>query len=126
MMKRTLLILALVAAIATPALAAGPITRDGADYSGVRNPGGCEVFPEDGPELHVKCVASVGATGAAFIRYRFLRDVGGVIGPATISADLRDAEGCASYRWMGPIRTMRIEVPFGCYIHVRSVTWQQP
>ena len=33
-----------------------------------------------------------------------------------------DAEGCASYRWMGPIRTMRIEVPFGCYIHVRSVT----
>jgi hypothetical protein len=125
-MKRTLLVLALVAAIATPAFAAGPITRDGVDYSGVRNPGGCEVFPENGTELHVKCVASVGATGSAFIRYRFLKDVGGVIGPATVSADLRDAEGCASYRWMGPIRTMRIEVPFGCYIHVRSVTWQQP
>jgi hypothetical protein len=68
----------------------------------------------------------VGATGAAFVRYRFLKDVGGVIGPATVSADLRDAAGCASYRWMGPIRTLRIMVPSGCYIHVRTVTWQQP
>jgi hypothetical protein len=125
-MKRTLLALALVAAIATPALGAGPITRDGSDYSGLRNPGGCEVFRENGTELHVKCTAAVGATGAAFVRYRFLKDVGGVIGPATVSADLRDAAGCASYRWMGPIRTLRIMVPSGCYIHVRTVTWQQP
>ena len=24
------------------------------------------------------------------------------------------------------LRTLRIKVPFGCYIHIRSVTWQQP
>jgi hypothetical protein len=125
-MKRTLLALALVAAIVSPAFAAGPVTRSGADYSGTRNPGGCEIHPENGSELHVKCTASVGASGAAFVRFRFLKDVGGVKAPATVSANLRDQAGCASYRWMGPIRTMRITIPFGCYIHIRSVTWQQP
>ena len=125
-MKRSFLALALVIAIALPASAAGPVTRNGADYSGIRNPGGCEIFPENGTELHVKCTAGVGATGAAYVRFRFLADVGGVLGPATVSADLRDANGCASYQWMGPIRTMRVDVPFGCYIHIRTVTWQQP
>jgi hypothetical protein len=124
--RLTLLTLALAALLALPASAAGPVTRTGADYSGIRNPGGCEVIPENGTELHVKCTAGVGATGDAFVRFRFLRDVGGVLGPATVSANLRDAEGCASYRWMAPIRTMRVDVPFGCYIHIRSVTWQQP
>jgi hypothetical protein len=124
--RRTVLTLGLVALLALPASAAGPVTRTGAEYSGLRNPGGCEVFPENGTELHVKCTSGVGATGPAFVRFRFLRDVGGVLGPATVSADLRDAEGCASYRWMAPIRTMRVDVPFGCYIHIRSVTWQQP
>ena len=88
-------------------------------------PGGCEVSPENGTELHVNCTAGVGATGDAFVRFRFLRDVGGLLGPATVSADPRDAEGCA-FRWMAPIRTMRVDVPFGCFIHIRSVTWQQP
>jgi hypothetical protein len=125
-MKRTMLALALVAAIASPALAAGPVTRVGAEYSGIRNPGGFEIHPENGTQLHVKCTAGVGASGAAYVRFRFLKDVGAVVGPATVSADLRDAAGCASYRWMGPIRTLRIKVPFGCYIHIRSVTWQQP
>jgi hypothetical protein len=124
-MRRTLLSLALVAALALPASAAGPVTRNGADYSGVRNPGACEVMP-DKTDLHVKCLDAVGAYGAAFIRYRFLADVGGVLGPATVSADLWDEHGCASFRWMAPIRTLRIEVPLGCYVHVRSVTWQQP
>jgi hypothetical protein len=121
-----MLALALVALIALPASATGPITRLGTEYSGVRNPGGCEIMPENGTELHVKCTAGVGASGQAVVRFRFLADVGGVLGPATVSADLRDPEGCASYRWMAPIRTMRIDVPFGCYIHVKSVTWQQP
>ena len=125
-MRRTLLALTLVVAMALPASAAGPVTRNGADYSGVRNPGACEVRTENGTELHVKCTAGVGATGAAFVRFRFLADVGGVLGPATVSADLRDAEGCADVRWMAPIRTLRIEVPLGCYIHIRTVTWQQP
>jgi hypothetical protein len=125
-MKRSILALALVATIALPASAAGPVTRTGADYSGIRNPGGCEIFPENGTELHVKCTGSVGATGNAFVRFRFLADVGAVKGPATVSADLQDPQGCASYRWMGPIRTMRVEVPLGCYIHIRTVTWQQP
>jgi hypothetical protein len=127
-MRRTLLTIALVASVTTmalPASAAGPVTRTGAQYSGVRNPGNCEVKTE-GNDLHVKCRAGVDASGPAFIRFRFLADVGGVLGPATVSADLRDAAGCATYRWMAPIRTMRVEVPFGCYIHIRSVTWQQP
>jgi hypothetical protein len=125
-MRRTLLAMALVAAIALPASAAGPVTRTGAAYDGSRNPGGCEIFPENGSELHVKCTEGVGATGEAYIRFRFLADVDAVRGPATVSADLRDAEGCATYRWMAPVRTMRVEVPLGCYIHIRSVTWQQP
>ncbi|MDH4112448.1 MAG: hypothetical protein OEV60_07150 [Actinomycetota bacterium] len=120
------LVVALLVSAAATALAAGPVTRNGANYSGVRNPGGCEVFPEKGTQLHVKCVKSVGADGAAFVRYRFLKDVGGVVGPATVSAVIRDNAGCSSYRWMGPIRTMRIMVPFGCYVHVVNVTWQQP
>ena len=124
-MRRSFLAAALVIAIALPASAAGPVTRDGADYSGIRNPGGCEILRE-GTDLHVKCTAGVGATGAAYVGFRFLADVGGVLGTATVSADLRDAAGCASYQWMGPIRTMRVDVPLGCYIHIRTVTWQQP
>lgn len=120
------LILVLLVSMTSAAFAAGPVTRNGANYDGVRNPGGCEVFPEEGTQLHVKCLGSVGADGAAFVRYRFLKDVGGVIGPATVSAVIRDNAGCSSYRWMGPIRTLRITVPFGCYVHVVSVTWQQP
>jgi hypothetical protein len=123
-----MLALALVALIALPASATGPVTRLGMEYSGIRNPGGCEVGQDDvhPTELRVQCTGGVGASGQAFVRFRFLADVGAVLGPATVSADLRDPEGCASYRWMAPIRTMRIDVPFGCYIHVRSVTWQQP
>ncbi len=84
------------------------------------------MMPDQGTWLHVKCVDSVGATGPAFVRYRFLKDVGAVRAPATVSADLRDPEGCAIVRWMAPVRTLRIEVPYGCYIDIRTVTWQQP
>ena len=125
-MKRVLLAMALVATIALPASAAGPVNRIGTDYDGSENPGGCEIFPENGTELHVKCTPGVGATDEARIRYRFLADVGAVKAPATVSADIRDAEGCSEVRWMAPVRTLRILVPLGCYVHIRSVTWQQP
>ena len=111
---------------ALPASAAGPVTRTGSEYDGAWNPNGCEVMVEQGTQLHVKCTEGVGATGPTHVRFRFLADVGGVLGPATVSADLRDAEGCATVSWRAPIRTMRVDVPLGCYIHIRSVTWSQP
>ena len=43
--RRTMLILGLVALLALPASAAGPVTRTGAEYSGLRNPGGCRCSP---------------------------------------------------------------------------------
>jgi hypothetical protein len=107
------------------ASAAGPVTQMGAEYSGAANPGECEIIPE-GTDLHVKCQATVGATGEARIRFRFLSDVGFVQDPATISWDIGDRQGCATVEWMGPIRTLRVTVPFGCYIHIRSVTAEQP
>lgn len=125
MRKATFIATVIVLVGATVALAAGPVTRTGSEANGIRNPGTCEVQPE-GSDMHVKCTAGVGATGSTFVRYRFLRDVGAVRGPATVSGDLRDPEGCAVVRWMAPVRTLRVEVPLSCYIHIRSVTWQQP
>ena len=119
----------LLVGAATTALATGPVTRTGSEYSGVKNRNGCEVLVEKGTELHVKCASTVGSTGPAFVRYRFLRDVGGVRGPATVSSVIKTISkhgNCAVTTWQGPIRTLRIRVPLGCYIHVQSVTWQQP
>lgn len=112
------------------AFATGPITRKGADASGIANPGGCEVRSENTAvglgELHVKCTKAVGATKAARIRYRFLKDVGGKRGPATVSADIHQIAGKdCTVSWRGPIRTLRVVVPFGSYCHIRSVTWYQ-
>lgn len=117
-----------ILATATVALAAGPITRTGAEYSGAANPGNCEIdVHADKPGvLHVSCLESDGATGGARIRWRFLADVGGVRAPATVSSDVQEFRGETVTRWMQPIRTLRIEVPFGTYAHIRSVRWEQP
>jgi hypothetical protein len=131
-MTRKLMIAASVVTLllaATPASAAGPVTRTGSQYSGSRNPGGCEIAVDNGTDLHVKCTEKAGATGGAYIRFRFLKDVGGVRGDATTSSDVKvwvGGDRCAQTRWMGPIRTLRIHVQLGCYVHIRSVTWQQP
>lgn len=112
------------------AYAAAPVTRNGVDYSGLRNPGGCEVLNE-GTALHVKCTRKVGATGGAYVRYRFLKDVGGVRDLADISADITTWVGDDCFaRWMvpqakNPARTLRVTVPFGSYCHINSVTWSQ-
>ena len=70
------------------AQAAGPITVNGADANGVRDPGGCVVQPE-GTDMHVNCTSS---PDSAFVRFRFLDDVGGVRAPATVSGLLRDQD----------------------------------
>ena len=112
----------LVTGMAWPAMATGPITRLGIEQDGIRNPGGCRIQPE-GSDLHVNCKC---ASGNAFIRFRFLRDVGAVRAPATVSAEIRGPAGCSEVRWMGPVRTLRIEVHDECYVHIASVTWSQP
>lgn len=125
------LLVAILVTSATAAIAAGPITREGSASSGVKNPNGCEVLvhPDKPAELHVKCTQAVGASGPAFVRYRFLKDVGGVRAPATISSDVKTISqhgDCSVTTWQGPVRTLRIRVTLGCYVHIRSVTWQQP
>lgn len=131
-MKRlafTLLVLALSATAITAYADAGPITRVGIDYSGVRNPSSCQVNADDvhPTELRLKCPAGMDRPGGVFVRYRFLKDVGGVRGDATVSADIHQIQGkpCA-IRWMAPIRTLRIHASLGTYCHIRSVTWMQP
>lgn len=112
----------LVTVMAWPAIATGPITRPGVEHDGVRNPGECRILPE-GTDLHVNCN---GANGDAFIRFRFLSDVGAVRGPATVSAEIQGPAGCSEVRWMAPVRTLRIQVYDECYVHIVSVTWSQP
>jgi len=113
------------------AYATNTVTRSGSDYSGIRNPGGCEVMPEHGSDLHVKCTKGVGAYGPAFVRYRFLNDVGGVREDAQVSADVTTWIGDTCFiEWMVPAprvaaRTARITVPEGSYCHIHSVTWSQ-
>lgn len=116
------------------ASAAGPVTRTGVEYSGIRNPGNCEIMPDGSglTALHVKCTQKVGATGAAYVRYRFLKDVGGVRDAATVAADVTTFVGEPCFaEWMvrGPktaARTLRVTIPFGSYCHINSVTWRQP
>ena len=105
------------------------VTRSGLDYNGTRNPGNCEIL-NDGGELHVKCTKKAGANGPAFIRYRFLKDVGGQRAPATVSATIKNWVGqpCVA-KWMSDYkqaaRTLRVKVPAGSYCHIVSVSWSQ-
>lgn len=110
--------------LAASAQAGTTIRRNGSDYSGVRNPGNCEVAVENGTELHVKCTQKAGADGPAFVRYRFLTKDG--FFPrwsADVYVELRNWVGECSYRWMvaGPrqaARTLRVKVPAGAYCHI--------
>jgi len=137
-MRRTLFIVitgALVLAT-TVAMATDLVTRAGVEYSGIRNPGNCEVFADgaDLTELHVKCTEAAGGSGpdGAYVRYRFLSGVGGTREPANVSADIATFVGDDCFvEWMVqspdyPARTLRVTVPWGSYCHIRSVTWSQP
>jgi hypothetical protein len=123
-----------VVAFAATAHAEGTVTRNGSDYSGIRNPGNCEIMPDGAglTSLHVKCTAKVGATGEAYVRYRFLKDVGGVRDAANVAADITTWVGDDCFaEWMVKMpktaaRTLRVTVPFGSYCHINSVTWSQP
>jgi hypothetical protein len=85
----------------------------------------------DNGELHVKCTGRIGASGPAYIRYRFLKDDGGARDYADVSADIVGWIGRpATVQWMifrpkSPARTLRITVPLGSYVHIKSVTWEQ-
>jgi hypothetical protein len=137
-MRRTMFIVitgALVLAT-TVAMATDIVTRAGVEYSGIRNPGNCEVLADgaDLTELHVKCTTKAGGSGpdGAYVRYRFLSDVGGTREPATVSSDIATFVGADCFaEWMvkspqKPARTLRVTVPWGSYCHIRSVTWSQP
>ena len=119
----------LVVGLMSTAAASKPVVRPGADYNGIANPNGCKIKTE-GSELHVSCLRNAGATGPARIRYRYLRDYGGQFRPAGFTAEFSrhggKCEGVRS-RWMVQIpRTGRVLVPFGCYGHIVTVTWDQP
>jgi hypothetical protein len=119
------LVMSLVGATGV-ALAAGPITRDGADYDGAITKD-CPVFEVQGDSLHVACTTNPNRSEPARIRYRFLKEYGGVKAPATVSADIDG--NCAKVKWMVPVRTLRITVPIqkpACDVVIHSVTWQQP
>ena len=116
------------------ALAGGPVTRVGANYSGIRNTDGCQIAPDEQhpTRLDVKCTAGKGASGPAFVRYRFLKGVGAIRDDAVIEADIATwiGDDCTA-EWMvrrpkDHARTLRITVPFGSYCDIRSVTWSQP
>ncbi len=116
------------------AFAAGSQTRLGVNYSGLRNPNGCRIAPDTThpKQLDVKCRPGDGATGPAAVRYRFLKNVGGVREDATISADISTWVGEDCYaEWMvrrahEHARTLRVTIPYGSYCDIRSVSWSQP
>lgn len=116
----------LLTALAGTAFAAvGPITRLGTAHNGIANPGACDVGADDvhPTELRVDCSQRTGATAGARVRFRFLKNVGVVVGPATVSADLHQIRGKdCTYSWRGPVRTLRVDVPLGSYCHIRSAT----
>ena len=119
----TVLLLTMLAGTAFAAV--GNITRLGVEYNGAANPGGCDVGPDDvhPTELRVDCSARTDATAAARIRYRFLKDVGVVRAPATVSADIHQIRGAeCTVSWRGPVRTLRVVVPLGSYCHIRTAT----
>ena len=119
----TVILLTVMAGTAFAAV--GPITRLGTDYNGAANPGACDVGADDvhPTELRVDCSNRTGATTGARIRYRFLKDVGVLVGPATVSADIHQIRGKAcEFSWRGPVRTLRVDVPLGGYCHIRSAT----
>ncbi len=115
----------LTALAGTAFAAAGPITRLGVEHNGVANPGGCDVGADDvhPTELRVDCSPRTHATAGARVRFRFLKDVGVLVGPATVKADIHQIWGKAcEFSWRGPVRTLRVDVPLGSYCHIRSAT----
>jgi hypothetical protein len=116
----------------TVALAYAPVTRTGSQYSGIRNPGNCTVEIDDKhpTELRADCRDAEG--DGAYVRFRFLKDVGAIRDAATISADLKTWVGADCFaEWMvktpkTAARTLRVTVPAGTYCHIRSVGWSQP
>jgi hypothetical protein len=120
--------------VTVAALAAGPHTRLGVNYSGIRNPNGCYIAPDvqHPRQLDAKCTNGVGASGSAAVRYRFLKGVGAVRKHATIHADISTWVGKdCSAEWMvrhphEHARTLRVTIPYGSYCDIYSVSWSQP
>jgi hypothetical protein len=130
---RVSFITALVVFIGAGTAQAASDSRKGVNFSGIRNPGGCLIRPDlQHPTwLEVKCSSGVGATGKAFVRYRFLRNVGAIQASAVVRADMSTWHGKPAHiEWMVrkrhvPARTARITIPFGTYVDIRSVSWSQ-
>lgn len=128
---RKLLFVATVAALSlslTAAWASAGVTRTGIQYSGVA-PTSCTVEVDHVTDLSVDCRHS---DTNARIRYRMLRDVGGIRDAATVSADISTWVGAdCTISWRvptakTPARTVRVVVPLGSYCDIRSITWAQP
>lgn len=106
-----------------------PVVRPGSDLNGMANPHGCKVFEHadrDQGELHVSCLK---ADGKVRVRYRYLKEYGGVKAPAGFTANIEVHGGkCGGVNvsWRSPNpRTGRVIVPKGCYVHILSVRWVQ-
>lgn len=119
----------LVTVAVTMALAAGPVTRLGTEYSGMA-PTHCSFGPDEQhpTDLSVDCRHS---DGNARIRYRMLKDVGGLRDNAEVSADISTwvGEDCTVTWQSAPkqaARTVRVLVPAGSYCDIHSITWSQP
>jgi hypothetical protein len=135
MKKFTVVVITLGLCLTTMvALAAGPRTRLGVNYSGIRNGHGCLIAPDvqHPKQLDVNCRKGYGASGSAAVRYRFLDNVGAIQEDATISADIVTWVGKDCFaEWMvrrphESARTLRVTIPFGSYCGIRSVSWSQP
>jgi hypothetical protein len=105
------------------------IRRDGSDYNGYANPGGCRILVHDDlpTVLHVNCKD---ATAPARIRYRYLKSLDVVHSWARFTGDIEKRGGTgdiSEIKWLcepdGP-RTGRIIVPVGLYVHINTVTWK--
>lgn len=130
---KKLLFVATVAALSlslTTAWANVSVTRLGVEYTRVA-PTHCSFGPDvqHPTQLSVDCRHS---NTNARIRFRMLKDVGGVRDVATVSANMSTwvGEDCTiSWRVpaaMNPARTVRVVVPAGSYCDIRSITWSQP
>jgi len=124
-MKRVFLALAIVVGMASVANAQ-VITRDGSDFNGAANPGGCVIMVHDNQptELHVNCKHS---DAPARIRYRYLKPI--IKGPAEFGGTVVKHGGTGTVsdvRWMADPdapRTGRVVIPAGFYGHIVKVRW---
>lgn len=111
----------------TRATAAGPVTKQGIDYSGIP-PTTCTIEADHVTDLSVDCRH---VDDNARVRYRMLADVGAIRDFASVEAGISTWVGFpCQVDWMvsaprHPARTVRIFIPAGSYCEIHWVRWSQ-